>query len=291
MVRRVKQLRADLVLDARAQLGEGPIWDARTGELLWVDIMAGIVHRFDPATGADRALDAGQSVGAVVPRASGGYVLALRDGFAAADGADVRLVAPVDEGRRDLRMNDGACDSAGRFWAGTMHLDEVAGAGALYRLDADGVVETVLRGVTISNGIGWSPDDTRMYYIDTPTHGLDAFDFDADAGTISNRRRIATVAEGNGFPDGLVVDAEGCIWVALWEGWAVRRYSPGGELLAVVDVPAARVRKPAFGGPALDRLYVTTAAPDAADPAQPHAGGVFAADPGVRGLPPGTYAG
>jgi sugar lactone lactonase YvrE len=287
----VKRLRADLVHDAHAQLGEGPIWDARAGELLWVDIMAGIVHRLDPATSADRALDAGQPVGAVVPRASGGYALALRDGYAVADDAGVRLVAPVDEGRRDLRMNDGACDSAGRFWAGTMHLDEVHGAGALYRLDADGAVETMLAGVTISNGIGWSPDDTRMYYVDTPTRGLDAFDFDAAEGAISNRRRIATVDESDGFPDGLAVDAEGCIWVALWEGWAVRRYSPGGELLAVVDVPAARVTKPAFGGPGLDRLYVTTAAPDAADHAQPHAGGVFSADPGVRGLPPGTYAG
>ena len=253
--------------------------------------MAGIVHRLDPATGTDRTLDAGQPVGAVVPRIAGGYALALRDGFAVAGDAGVRLVAPVDENRRELRMNDGACDSAGRFWAGTMRLDEAPGAGALYRLDPDGGVQTMLTGVTISNGIGWSPDDTCVYYVDTPTGGLDAFDFDAASGTISNRRRIATIDDGDGFPDGLAVDAEGAIWVALWEGWAVRRYAPDGELLAAVDVPAARVTKPAFGGPELDRLYITTAAPDAPDPAQPHAGGLFGADPGVRGLPAGAYAG
>jgi sugar lactone lactonase YvrE len=288
----MQTLAADLVLDSRAELGEGPIWDARSSELLWVDIMAGNVHRFDPATGADRALDVGQPVGAIVPRASGGYALAIRDGFATCseDGV-VRPIARLDNAARGLRMNDGACDSAGRFWAGSMHLEERDGAGTLYRLDSDGAVTTILTGVTISNGIGWSPDDLVMYYVDTPTSGIDAFDFDARAGSISNRRRVATIEDGAGFPDGLVVDAEGCCWVALWEGWSVRRYAPDGELLAVVNVPAARVTKPAFGGPALDRLFVTTAAPDSPDPAQPHAGGIFAAEPGVRGQPSPSYAG
>ena len=287
----MRRLQAELISDARAQLGEGPIWDARTGELLWVDIMAGTVHRLDPETGADRSFDVGRPVGAVVPRASGGYAFALRDGFAVGDDTGIELVAPVEEDRPDLRMNDGACDPLGRFWAGTMHLDETHGAGALYRLDADGHVETILTDVTISNGVGWSPDGTRMYYVDTPTRGVDVLDFDLVSGAAGNRRRLATIEDGAGLPDGLVVDSEGCIWVALWEGWAVRRYSPDGELLAVADVPAARVTKPAFGGPALDRLYVTTARPDAPDPGQPHAGGVFAVAPGARGLPPHPYAG
>lgn len=126
-----------------------------------------------------------------------------------------------------------------------MHLGEVHAAGSLYRLDPDGRVETVLPSVTISNGIGWSPDESVMYYVDTATLGVDAFEFDGDAGTISNRRRVATLEEGAGLPDGLAVDADGCIWVALWEGWAVRRYAPDGDLLAVLDVPAARVTKPA----------------------------------------------
>jgi sugar lactone lactonase YvrE len=283
----------ELVLDARANLGEGPVWDARTSELLWVDIMAGLVHRFDPAKGTDVSRDVGQPVGAVVPRSAGGYALAVRDGFAVTDGHadDVRLVAPIGVDRPKVRMNDGACDSSGRFWAGTMHVDEVPEAGSLYRLGLDGSVETMLGDVTISNGIGWSPDDTVMYYVDTTTLGIDAFDFDAASGAISNRRRLVTIEGGAGHPDGLVVDEDGCIWLALWEGWAVRRYSPDGTLMAVVEVPVARVTKPAFGGAALDQLFITTAAPGTPDAAQPYAGGIFLMRPGVHGLPPHAYAG
>jgi sugar lactone lactonase YvrE len=284
---------AELVLDAHAGLAEGPLWDARTSELLWVDIMAGLVHRFDPAAGTDVALDVGQPVGAVVPRTAGGYALAVRDGFAVAETHvnDIRLVAPIDQDRPELRMNDGACDSSGRFWAGTMHLDEVPEAASLYRLGTDGRVETMLGDVTVSNGIGWSPDDTVMYYADTPTLGVDAFDFDPASGAISNRRRIVTIEEGAGQPDGLAVDEAGCVWIALWEGWAVRRYSPSGTLVGVIDLPVARVTKPAFGGAALDELFITTAKPDAPDAEQPNAGGIFLAHPGVHGLHPNAYAG
>ncbi len=288
----MERWQAELVLDARANLGEGPLWDARSGELLWVDIMAGIVHRFDLASGVDRAFDVGQPVGAVVPRASGGYAFALRDGFAVGDAGGVTVVAPIEADRPDVRMNDGACDSRGRFWAGTMQLEYERGAGALFRLDVTGTAETMLTGVTISNGIAWSPDDTTMYYVDTTTRGIDAFDYDADTGTIAGRRRLATIEQSAGEPDGLIVDAEGCIWVALWEGWAVRRYAPDGTLLGVVEVPAARVTKPAFGGDGLDDLYVTTASPDdGRDDAQPHAGGIFRARLGARGLAPHAYAG
>jgi sugar lactone lactonase YvrE len=283
---------AELVLDAGAGLGEGPIWDARTSELLWVDIMAGLVHRFDPAVGTDVTFDVGRPVGAVVPRAAGGYALAIRDGFAVVDSHadDMRLVARVDD-RPKLRMNDGACDSRGRFWAGTMHVEEVPETGSLYRLEQDGRVETMLGNVTVSNGIGWSPDDTVMYYADTPTLGVDAFDYDAASGAISNRRRLVTIEQGAGQPDGLTVDENGCIWIALWEGWGVRRYSPTGTLEGIVEVPVARVTKPAFGGAALDELYITTAAPDTPDAKQPHAGAIFVVRPGVRGLPANAYAG
>jgi sugar lactone lactonase YvrE len=293
IVRCVKRWPAELVLDARAASGEGPLWDARTCELLWVDIMAGLVHRFDPVTGADISVDVGQPVGAVVPRVAGGYALAVRDGFAVAARHvdDMRLVAAVDRDRPMLRMNDGACDSGGRFWAGTMHVDEVPEAGNLYRLAPEGRVETMLGSVTISNGIGWSPDDTVMYYVDTPTLGIDAFDYDASSGAISNRRRIVTIEKGAGVPDGLAVDEDGGVWIALWEGWAVRRYTPAGALEGIVEVPAARVTKPAFGGPALDEVYITTAAPDTPDAKQPYAGGIFLARPGVHGLPANAYAG
>lgn len=287
----MERWQAELVLDAHANLGEGPLWDTRTGELLWVDIMVGIVHRFDPASSGDRAFDVGQPVGAVVPRSAGGYAFALRDGFAVGEAGAVTVVAPIEADRPDVRMNDGACDSRGRFWAGTMQLEHERGAGALFCLNATGEAETMLTGVTISNGIAWSPDDTTMYFVDTTTRGIDAFDFNADTGTVAARRRLATIEESAGHPDGLIVDAEGCIWVALWEGWGVRRYAPDGTLLAMVEIPVARVTKPAFGGDALDDLYVTTASPDEPDDAQPHAGGVFRARPGVRGLAARAYAG
>jgi len=276
---------AELVLDVHADLGEGPLWDARSGELLWVDIMAGLVHRFDPVNGNDVALDVGTPVGCVVPRAVGGYALGLRDGFGIANG-DVGLVARLDTGRPDLRMNDGACDSRGRFWAGTMQLDCEPGAGCLYRLDVDGSVRTMLSGVTISNGIGWSPDESVMYYVDTPTRRIDVFDYEPESGAIANRRALTELEEGAGDPDGLVVDVEGCVWVALWNGSAVRRYGPDGELIGVVDVPAGRVTKAAFGGAGLDELYITTAAGD-----EPLAGGLFRVRPGVRGLPAHAFAG
>jgi sugar lactone lactonase YvrE len=288
----MEQWSAELVLDAQSTLGEGPVWDARTSELLWVDITRGLVHRFDPASGADRAFDAGGFVGAVVPRSAGGYVLAVQDGFAVADeDGTMRLLAEVEAGRPETRMNDGACDSRGRFWAGTMNVDCVTCSGSLYRLDPDGGVNRLLEDVTISNGIGWSLDDRVLYFVDTPSGGVDAFDFEPETGAIAARRRLVTIEDGAGDPDGLTVDADGCLWVALWNGWAVRRYAPDGTHLGTVEVPAARVTKPAFGGDTLTDLYITTAAADEADPAQPHAGGIFHARPGVAGVPANAFAG
>jgi len=278
-------VRAELVVDAHAQLGEGPLWDARTNEMLWVDILAGVVHRYDPRTGADRPFAAGSHVGAVVPRATGGYALAVADGFALAS-ADGEVTPLVAVGHGDaVRMNDGACDSRGCFWAGSMRLDEAAGGGCLYRLDPDHSVEVICEGVTISNGIAWSPDDSVLYYVDTPERTIDVFDFDAASGTATNRRPLVPV-DGPGVPDGLVVDEEGYLWVAFWGGGCVRRYSPEGRLTAVVEVPATHTTKAAFGGPDLTSLYITTAAGS-----EPHAGGLFVVEPGVAGLPTHTYGG
>jgi sugar lactone lactonase YvrE len=276
---------AELVADARAQLGEGPIWDARTEELLWVDIMAGVVHRFDPRTAADRAFDAGAYVGAVVPRASGGYVLAVAAGFAAAsnDGEVTPLAAVGHDA--EVRMNDGACDGAGRFWAGSMRIDEAHGGGCLYRLDPDRSVTQICDGVSISNGIAWSSDDTLLYYIDTPTRTVDVFDYDAGSGAVASRRVLFAV-DGPGMPDGMVADAEGGLWIAMWGGACVRRYTPDGQLTEVIEVPAANTTKAAFGGPDLSDLYITSAAGDGG-----HPGGLFVAQPGVRGLPANSYKG
>lgn len=276
-------MRAELVTDAHAQLGEGPLWDARTAELLWVDILAAVVHRFDPVTGGDRAFAAGSYVGAVVPRAQGGYALAVAAGFAlATDDGEVTPLAAVGHDE-SVRMNDGACDSAGRLWAGSMRLDEASGGGCLYRLDVDHRIEAICPGVTISNGIAWSPDDTLLYYVDTPRSAIDVFDFDAATGAATDRRVLTPV---DGLPDGLVVDAEGFLWVAFWGGGQVRRYSPEGDVAEVIEVPAAHTTKCAFGGPELADLYITTAAGE-----EPHAGGLFVAQPGVAGVPAHAYAG
>jgi sugar lactone lactonase YvrE len=284
---------AELAFDLAAELGEAPHWDARTGELVCVDIPVGAVHRRDPRSGADRSFGVGQPIGAAVPRASGGLVLALRDGIAAVDnqGGGLEWISTVGRADRRTRMNDAKCDSAGRLWAGTMDMEETKPIGALYRLDASHVVETMVSGVTVSNGLGWSPDGTLFYYIDSPRAGVDVFDFDLATGAIANRRRLVTFATADGEPDGLAVDEEGCLWVAFWEGWAVRRYRPDGELVGIVDVPVARVTCPAFGGDDLATLYVTTASPDKPDPRQPHAGGVFELRPGCRGFAAQPYAG
>jgi sugar lactone lactonase YvrE len=285
--------RADLLHDVHALLGEGPVWDARDEMLLWVDIDAGKVHRARRG-GVAEHIDVGQKVGAIVPRRSGGFALAVKDGFALVDhwGDSLRLVASPEKHKPKNRMNDGKCDSAGRFWAGTMSPDK--GDSSLYCLNVDGSVRTMISDVTISNGMGWSPDERTMYYIDTPTGRVDAFAYDAQSGNIGNRRTLIEVPKEHGSPDGMTVDEDGCLWVAFWGGSAVRRYTPKGALDRTIEVPASLVTSCTFGGPDRGELYITTASvglrPAQCD-AQPHAGGVFVADPGVKGQPAFAFAG
>jgi sugar lactone lactonase YvrE len=280
----------ELVLDARADLGEGPRWDSVRQRLLWVDIMRGRVHAFTPSNGACRNVAVGQPVGALACASDGSLVLAVAGGFARLDLDSERfeMRAAVEADRPQNRMNDGACDSGGRFWAGTMALDERPGAGALYRLDPDLTVHTMLTGVTISNGLDWSLDGGRMYYVDSPTRRIDTFDFDAGTGSIANRRTFVEVPADAGVPDGLTVDAAGFVWLALWGGAALRRYAPDGTLERVVPLPVTHPTSCAFGGAALDELYVTSARRplDAEEKRhQPQAGGVFRLRPGVSGRP------
>lgn len=279
----------------RAHHGEGPVWDDASERLLWVDLTAGEVHALHPSSGALRTWALGRDVGIAVPRAAGGLALAVREGFAALDedGEETPLAAPLAD-RPDLRMNDGACDPAGRFWAGSMAYDSRPAAGALYRLDTDGTLTTVLGDVTISNGLAWDADARRFYYVDSGTRGVDRFDYDDASGDIAGRRRLIDVPADLGEPDGMTIDADGCLWLAIWDGWQVRRHAPDGRLLEVLEVPVQRPTSCAFGGPQLDRLFITSSRfglDPAALAAQPLAGALFVADVGVRGLPTPAFGG
>jgi sugar lactone lactonase YvrE len=279
--------RAEVAVRAQAALGEGPTWDAAAGRLIWLDILGARIHTWAPDSGRRTVRTTGQHVGAVKPRAGGGLVLNLRDGIGLldADGAFRWLHHEPVAGRR---ANDAAVAPDGALWAGTMRYDEAPGGGTLTRYAADGTARTVLPDVTVSNGTGWSPDGRLMYYTDTPTRRVDVFDF-AD-GRATGRRPFAEIEEGAGFPDGLTVDAEGCVWVALWDGAAVRRYTPDGRLDRVLDLPVPRVTACAFGGPGLTDLYVTTARVGLAAP-PPLAGSLLVLPDAGRGVPQPAFAG
>ena len=278
---------SDVYRRADADLGEGPCWDPRRQALVWVDILRREVHLTTPDE--DRVLTTPDYVGAVVPASGGGLLLAM-DGFATldVDSGAIRQVAAI---QRDpsVRMNDGKCDPAGRFWAGTMHVDEVPGAGALYRLDGPASATCVIAPVTISNGLGWSPDGAWMYYIDTPTRSVRRYAFDVAGGTLGPGSELVDTSAHAGFPDGMSVDAQGNLWVAFWDGGAVRCFSPEGTLLEELQVPVRRPTSCTFGGPALRQLLITTARhglTEAELREQPLAGSVLVAEPGVAGLPP-----
>jgi sugar lactone lactonase YvrE len=263
----------EIAVRANAKLAEGPRWDAATGRLLWVDIEGCELHVLE--RGEDRAIGLDAMVGVAAPTSSGAVLVALADRLALVDLADqsVRTLVRLPHGPA-LRSNDGACDAAGRFWIGTMGLDETPGAGALYRYD--GRLKRVLDEVTLSNGIGWTRDDTRMYYIDSPVQRVDIFDFELASGRIDDRRPFVSIDESDGIPDGLTVDDEGGVWVALYGGSCVHRYDESGRLDAVLEVPALNVTSCCFGGDDGRSLFVTTAAPD---------GNVYVTQPGVSGPP------
>jgi sugar lactone lactonase YvrE len=281
---------------AGAELGERPFWDG--SGLSWVDINAGRLHRYRPGLGDEVVLELPVPLGAAAPRQRGGYVLATAAGFRLA-GPDGKLeegaIRPVGL-NPDSRFNDGACDPAGRFWAGTVTSDVRPGAGALYRLDPDGSVTIMLDKVTESNGLGWSPDGGTMYFIDSgePEPRIRAFSFNLAAGEPGQSRDLVRFPGGGVVPDGLVVDHDGCLWVAMWGGAEVRRYAPDGALLAVLPVPVTQPTCPAFGGAGLDELYLTSAwlgMTASQRAAEPLAGHVLRTRPGVRGDPALPFGG
>lgn len=287
---------ARLALDAKATLGEGALWHPVEQVLYWVDIEGKSMHLFDPASGEDTCFLVDERIGTVVPVATGGALVALQNGIHHIDtetGELTFLNNPIEAAA--IRFNDGKCDPAGRFWVGTMALDTRKGAAVLYRMDKDGSIKQVLDNLTISNGIVWSADKKTMYFTDTPTQQLKAFDYDLETGEVSHSRTIVVIPKEEGSPDGMAIDADGNLWVALHGGGAVACYNPeSGKQVNKVKVPCPQTTSCAFGGKELDTLYITTAR-QGLDEEQlktyPESGGLFAVVPGVKGVEPNFYAG
>lgn len=281
-----------LVIDAKAVLAEGPAWNPAANTLHWVDIKKCEVHSYNVLTGIDTALELGQNVGAVVPEQKGRLVAALTTGFYLIDGAGIVSCIAKPEGLSPrLRFNDGKCDRRGRFWAGTTNLfrDE-PGNGILYCLEPGGQVRSILSRIGVSNGLAWNKDDTVMYYIDTPTLQVVAYDFDLESGTLGSGKVAIQIPTEYGYPDGMTIDEEGMLWVAHWGGSSVGRYDPAsGKCIGLIRIPASQVTSCCFCGDHLETLYITTASETIDKRKEPYAGGIFRIDPGVLGTPTFSY--
>ena len=278
------------VMTTTSVLGEGSIWDYRRQILYWIDIQKNTLFAYDPSSETNVAYDLTQNVGTVVPETEQTVIVALKDGVYRKNlrTDTLEFIGRPSSLKPEERFNDGKCDPQGRLWVGTMRISGKPGDSFLYKMDHDGTFTEMLDSVSISNGIIWSPDGTKMYYVDTPTSKVMAFDFDGDAGTISNPSIAVLVPDSLGHPDGMTIDAGGKLWVAMWGGHAVCQYDPvSGELLQRIEVPAKNVTSCAFGGPRLDVLYITTASEgmnEAGKKDYPLAGGLFQVVPGVKGI-------
>lgn len=275
------------VADVKAVLGEGPVWVEREQALYWVDIKGRKIFRLGEGEELAR-WDTPFRVGAIAPRDTGGFIAGTEEGFATVDFDRTRfdIIGNPEPDRPDNRFNDGKVDRTGRFWAGTMDDTEKEAAGTLYRLDFDLRWTAADDGYRVTNGPAFSPGGRLMYHADSARQIIYAYDVD-EGGELGERTTFARFGENDGYPDGMTVDAEGCLWVAFWDGWCVRRFSPTGECIRIIDLPVQRPTSVAFGGPRLDRLYVTSASiglDDLALQMQPHAGGLFQCSPGVIGI-------
>jgi sugar lactone lactonase YvrE len=288
-----------VVLNHKCTLGEGPVWDAEKQRLLWVDIQEGVIHQYDPESGSHRIFETGKLTGFIVLTKNGKIIAGLQDGFSEIDlenGSIGNSITP-DNYPNTNRFNDGKCDPEGRLWAGTMSIkDDIPNAGKLYMLDTERSVSIKLEPVTISNGLAWSGDEKLLYYIDTPTNVVVAFNYDGKTASIKNKRTIITFPENFGHPDGMTIDAEGMLWIAFWDGWKIARFNPdNGKMLNQINLPVARVTCCTFGGKNLDDLYVTTASIGLTEKQmleQPLAGKLFVIkNAGVKGLPPNRFKG
>jgi sugar lactone lactonase YvrE len=290
----------EVASNVKAILGEGPSWDAKNEILYWIDIRGGAIFSHRLGNPNDQVVAKAERVSSVVPRAKGGLALTLQHGFFTLAPNSPKfepLSEPIETGMSTSRFNDGKCDPAGRYWAGTMDDSERTASGSLYCIDQDRKLRKLVTQVGVSNGLGWSPDNRKMYYIDSPTKKVSSFDYSLTMGEISNRRTIVDFAANNqpGVPDGMTVDVEGMLWVAHWGGSRVTRWNPDtGKLLDTISVPAGETTSLCFAGKNLDELYITSARDgldDKALAAQPLAGSLFVVKPGVRGLPTNSFEG
>lgn len=287
--------KARCVWEAGAVLGEGPVWLAAEGAVYWVDIKAKAVHRYHPASGGRQSFGMAAQVCAIIPRRAGGFVATTRHGLAVADLAAGTLapLAEVEPDQPGNRFNDAKADPAGRLWAGTMDDTVRRPTGTLYRFDADHSWRAMDGGYIVTNGPAFSPDGSVMYHNDSVNGRVFAFDLDGEGG-IANKRTFLTFGTDEGVPDGMAVDVEGGLWIAHYGGGRVTRFTPGGRADHAVTLPVAQVTSCVFGGPALDTLYITSAAQQLDAEAlrgQPLAGGLFEAAVGIRGLPTAEFAG
>lgn len=283
------------VTNHKSTLGEGPVWDERNQLILWLDIKNGRIHSYNPNSEEYQFTDTGQLTGAVALTERGTLIAALQNGLYEIDEQKTAtfLVDPESH-LPDNRFNDGKCDPKGRFWAGTMHVPETEVTGSLYMYDTQGTVTSKITDIGCSNGLAWNSAQDTMYFIDSPTREVVAYDYDAETGQISNRKVVITIAEGGGFPDGMTIDAEDQLWVALWDGWKIIRVDPlDGQITAQIDLPVARITSAAFGGADFSDLYITSAKiglTEAQQAEQPLAGSLFVVENvGVKGLPAHRY--
>lgn len=287
-------LKARLLLDSRSGLGEGAIWNNEDQKLYWVDIDQGLLHWFDPISSGHETVYVGQKISTVVPTTNGNLLLALKDGvyiYQKGTGRLSLIANNPETNSSDNRFNDGKCDPSGRLWLGTMGQAKSA---ALYRIDSDHSLHTMQKGVTTSNGIAWSADKKKMYYIDTSTHKVIVYNYDDKTGQISAPYDSIVIPESMGAPDGCTMDSEGMIWIALWGGYSAGRWNPKtGELLCKIEVPAKNVTSCAFGGTELDTLYITTARTSVTEAElkqYPNSGGVFMVKTDVKGVKANQFA-
>lgn len=288
----------ECVVDARAEVGESPVWSVAERALWWVDIDGKRLHRHHPESGGNGAWDIGEEIGCIALRRAGGLICGLRRGYGLFDPASGRMerLHNPEPDRPDHRFNDGGCDGAGRFWAGTMRMAHAgkAGDGRLYRIEPDGTWHLALDGFWTVNGIAFSPDGRRMYASDSnaDVRTIWSWDYDPAEGAMRSRRVFAGTRDLAGRPDGGAVDADGCYWMAGVGGWQLVRFTPDGKVDRIIDMPVEKPSKIAFGGPALDVMYVTSISQGTdGDNRQPQAGGLFAIRAGMTGLPPNLYAG